>query len=199
MRTRSWNAAAPTRTIRETLLIVRLTEPLGPGAKVTLEIDYAFNVPKAGTAPVMVRVAEFLARREEAKALVTGESLGQVASQTLDNLRTIDEAAGLPVLRPLVEPGGALSGMNDQLVIRASRANIAELRRVLKRGSCIAFEVGEVKKGTVRLEEAKLPAVGAPRSDSYEGEGYAILRHAETHVVEDALRDIVGLVRVELA
>jgi hypothetical protein len=43
--------------------------------------------------------------------------------------RTVDQV--LPVLRPLVESGGALSGMNDQLVIRASRANIAELRRVL--------------------------------------------------------------------
>jgi hypothetical protein len=33
-----------------------------------------------------------------------------------------------------------------------------ELRRVLKRGACVAFEVGEVKKGTVRLEEAVIPA-----------------------------------------
>jgi len=37
----------------------------------------------------------------------------------------------LPVLRPLVEPGGALTGMNNQLVIRASAANIADIRRVL--------------------------------------------------------------------
>lgn len=43
--------------------------------------------------------------------------------------RTVDQV--LPILRPLLESGGALSGMNDQLVIRASRANIAELRRVL--------------------------------------------------------------------
>jgi thiamine biosynthesis protein ThiI len=50
----------------------------------------------------MLRIAEALAARWRAKALVTGESLGQVASQTLDNLAAIDEAARLPVLRPLV-------------------------------------------------------------------------------------------------
>ena len=50
----------------------------------------------------MVRIAEALAGRMKAKALVTGESLGQVASQTLDNMAAIDEAARGPVLRPLV-------------------------------------------------------------------------------------------------
>jgi len=51
---------------------------------------------------LMIRVAERIARSERAKALVTGESLGQVASQTLDNIRAVDEAATLPVLRPLI-------------------------------------------------------------------------------------------------
>jgi thiamine biosynthesis protein ThiI len=50
----------------------------------------------------MVRIGEALAARHRAKALVTGESLGQVASQTLDNLAVIDEAARGPILRPLV-------------------------------------------------------------------------------------------------
>lgn len=43
--------------------------------------------------------------------------------------RTVDQV--LPVLRPLLEPGGALSGMNNQLIIRAGAANIADLKRVL--------------------------------------------------------------------
>ena len=43
--------------------------------------------------------------------------------------RTVEQV--LPVLKPLVEPGGALSGMQGQLIIRASAANIAELKRVL--------------------------------------------------------------------
>ncbi|MFF4607360.1 tRNA uracil 4-sulfurtransferase ThiI [Streptomyces sp. NPDC001339] len=51
---------------------------------------------------LMVRAASALAGRTRAEALVTGDSLGQVASQTLANLAAVDEAAGLPVLRPLI-------------------------------------------------------------------------------------------------
>lgn len=51
---------------------------------------------------MMVRVAERIATNEKANALVTGESLGQVASQTLRNIRVINNAAKLPILRPLV-------------------------------------------------------------------------------------------------
>ncbi len=50
----------------------------------------------------MVRIAQTLARRERAKALLTGESVGQVASQTLENLAVIQEVAELPILRPLI-------------------------------------------------------------------------------------------------
>ena len=50
----------------------------------------------------MLRIAEALAEREGALALVTGDSVGQVSSQTLANLDTINRAATLPVLRPLV-------------------------------------------------------------------------------------------------
>lgn len=51
----------------------------------------------------MLAVAERIARVEGAKALVTGESLGQVASQTLDNIRATDDVVeDLPVLRPLI-------------------------------------------------------------------------------------------------
>ena len=51
---------------------------------------------------LMVRIAEALARKHGAVALTTGESLGQVASQTLSNIARIDEAAGMPILRPLI-------------------------------------------------------------------------------------------------
>jgi thiamine biosynthesis protein ThiI len=50
----------------------------------------------------MQRIASRLASRRKCKALITGESLGQVASQTLANLSVIEEASSLPVLRPLV-------------------------------------------------------------------------------------------------
>ncbi len=50
----------------------------------------------------MFAVAERIAELEGAKALVTGESLGQVASQTLDNIAAVNEMVKLPVLRPLI-------------------------------------------------------------------------------------------------
>ncbi|HLB28889.1 MAG TPA: tRNA uracil 4-sulfurtransferase ThiI [Dehalococcoidia bacterium] len=64
---------------------------------------------------LMMRIAEAIAHREGALALVTGDSLGQVASQTLENLVTIGEATSLPILRPLV-------GMDkDEIVAEAQR------------------------------------------------------------------------------
>jgi thiamine biosynthesis protein ThiI len=51
---------------------------------------------------LMIRIAEEIAAFENGKALVTGESLGQVASQTLENIAAVDEVAASPVLRPLI-------------------------------------------------------------------------------------------------
>jgi len=51
---------------------------------------------------MMVRIAEELARKDRCWALVTGDSLGQVASQTPENLGVIEEAAQVPILRPLI-------------------------------------------------------------------------------------------------
>ncbi|NGZ73857.1 tRNA uracil 4-sulfurtransferase ThiI [Saccharibacillus alkalitolerans] len=50
----------------------------------------------------MLRIATKIAKREKALALVTGESLGQVASQTLPSMNVIERATELPILRPLV-------------------------------------------------------------------------------------------------
>jgi len=51
---------------------------------------------------MMLRIAEVLARRDGALALVTGDSLAQVASQTLQNLVAVEAASKMPVFRPLV-------------------------------------------------------------------------------------------------
>lgn len=63
---------------------------------------------------MMVRITEELARRERCWALVTGDSLGQVASQTPQNLCAIEEAAELPILRPLI-------GMDKREIIDEAR------------------------------------------------------------------------------
>jgi thiamine biosynthesis protein ThiI len=92
-------------------LVGRLTEwqyrsrlflaPLGE-----IQREVVLSVPAALRVVVyrrmMVRIAERLARAAGAGALVTGESLGQVASQTLENIARTNEVAGLPVLRPLI-------------------------------------------------------------------------------------------------
>ncbi len=63
---------------------------------------------------MMVRITEELARREQCWALVTGDSLGQVASQTPHNLCAIEEAAEMPILRPLI-------GMDKREIIDEAR------------------------------------------------------------------------------
>lgn len=50
----------------------------------------------------MYRIAEEIAKKEKAEGIITGESLGQVASQTLDNLYIEDSAVNTRILRPLI-------------------------------------------------------------------------------------------------
>jgi thiamine biosynthesis protein ThiI len=51
---------------------------------------------------MMLRYAEAIAKKEHADAVIMGDSLGQVASQTLQNLRVVEQAVSIPVLRPLI-------------------------------------------------------------------------------------------------
>ena len=82
---------------------------------------------------MMLRIAEAIARKEKAKALVTGESLGQVASQTLDNMSVIQQAARLPILRPLV-------GMDKQEIIdQARRIGTFEISSIPDQDCCQLF------------------------------------------------------------
>jgi thiamine biosynthesis protein ThiI len=106
----------------------------------------------------MVRVAEALAGRHKAKALVTGESLGQVASQTLDNLRVIDAAAQGPVLRPLV-------GMDkEEIVAEAQKIGTFPVSILPDQDCCQLFvpksPVLSADLGTIQKAEAVLD-VGA--------------------------------------
>ncbi len=62
----------------------------------------------------MMRIAERLARQSGAKAIITGESCGQVSSQTLENIAVVDDVAGMPVLRPLI-------GLNKEEIVGMAR------------------------------------------------------------------------------
>lgn len=63
---------------------------------------------------MMMRIATSLAQRDGCAALVTGESIGQVASQTIEAISCTEEAAGLPVFRPLI-------GMDKEEIVRIAR------------------------------------------------------------------------------
>ena len=82
---------------------------------------------------MMLRIAEGVAKREKAKALVTGESLAQVASQTLDNMAVIQQAATVPILRPLV-------GMDKQEIIdQARRIGTFDISSIPDQDCCQLF------------------------------------------------------------
>jgi thiamine biosynthesis protein ThiI len=82
---------------------------------------------------MMLRIAEAIARKEKAKGLVTGESLGQVASQTLENMAVIQQASRLPILRPLV-------GMDKQEIIdQARRIGTFDISSIPDQDCCQLF------------------------------------------------------------
>ncbi|OLO40235.1 tRNA 4-thiouridine(8) synthase ThiI [Alkalihalophilus pseudofirmus] len=60
--------------------------------------DYAMTIMRR----MMLRISEKIAHEQKALAITTGESLGQVASQTLHSMNTINEVTNLPIIRPLV-------------------------------------------------------------------------------------------------
>jgi thiamine biosynthesis protein ThiI len=77
---------------------------------------------------MMFRIAERLAEKDNAEALLTGESLGQVASQTLRNIKTESEAVKIPILRPLI-------GL-DKLEIEAIAKKIGSYEISILPGMC---------------------------------------------------------------
>lgn len=82
---------------------------------------------------LMLRIAERLARRWHARALVTGEVIGQVASQTLENMTTIARATTLDVLRPLV-------GMDkDEITDEARRIGTLPISIIPDQDCCTLF------------------------------------------------------------
>jgi thiamine biosynthesis protein ThiI len=82
---------------------------------------------------LMLRIAEEIARQWRGRALVTGEAIGQVASQTLDNLTTIADATSLEVLRPLV-------GMDkDEIIAQAERLGTFPISIIPDQDCCQLF------------------------------------------------------------
>ena len=81
----------------------------------------------------MMRIAERLARADGAQALITGESVGQVASQTMEALGCTDEVVGMPVFRPLI-------GMDkSEIIERAEKIGTFETSSLPYEDCCTVF------------------------------------------------------------
>jgi thiamine biosynthesis protein ThiI len=112
---------------------------------------------------LMVRIAEAVGRRHGAQALVSGESLGQVASQTLTNLARIDEAGAVPILRPLI-------GMDKlEITAEAKRLGTYEISIEPDADCCSLFtprhpatgvSAAEMARAEARLDMARLVTQG---------------------------------------
>jgi tRNA uracil 4-sulfurtransferase len=104
---------------------------------------------------LMVRIADRIARANGARALVTGEVIGQVASQTLENMSVIAEATSLPILRPLV-------GMDkEEIVAEAGRLGTFEISIVPDQDCCQLFTprhpATRATRRAVEEAESRLP------------------------------------------
>ena len=102
----------------------------------------------------MMRIAERIAFRENAGALVTGESLGQVASQTMYAMRCTGDVCKLPVFRPLI-------GMDKEEIIRIARKiNTLETSNLPYEDCCTVFtpKHPRTRPKVEELEEAEAAA-----------------------------------------
>ncbi len=82
---------------------------------------------------LMLRIAERIALEAGARALVTGEAIGQVASQTLENMTVIGAASSLPILRPLI-------GMDkDEITAEAQRLGTFPISTIPDQDCCTLF------------------------------------------------------------
>ena len=104
---------------------------------------------------LMMQIAERIARNNRALALVTGEVVGQVASQTLENMATIGSVVTLPVLRPLV-------GMDkEEITAEAIRLGTYPVSIIPDQDCCTLFTpkhpATKARPSDVARAEAALP------------------------------------------
>jgi tRNA uracil 4-sulfurtransferase len=104
---------------------------------------------------MMFRIAERIARRTRSYALVTGEVVGQVASQTLENMSLIDEVTTLPVFRPLI-------GMDkEEITEQATRLGSYPISIIPDEDCCTLFTprhpATRARRHDIEPAEASLP------------------------------------------
>ena len=122
---------------------------------------------------MMMRVASRIAATEHSAALVTGENLGQVASQTIQNIAVIEAAASLPILRPL------LAYDKSEIIERAQQIGTFETS-ILPYDDCCTLFVP--KHPATRAQTADL--VAAEEGLDVDAMADELAGHAERFVVE---------------
>jgi thiamine biosynthesis protein ThiI len=129
----------------------------------------------------MLRIAAAIAERDGARALVTGESLGQVASQTLANMAAIEDASPLIVLRPL------LAYDKQEIIDQAQRLGTFEISIQPDEDCCTLFvprapetqsRVDEVRDAEKTLDIPALVADALARMEVIDGKAEAMVREA---------------------
>lgn len=95
---------------------------------------------------IMMRIAEKISAREGSAALITGESIGQVASQTMESLVCTDNAVGQPVFRPLI-------GMDKEEIVTISKKIGTYETSILPYEDCCTIFVPKHPKTKPRLDE----------------------------------------------
>ena len=95
---------------------------------------------------IMFKLSEIIAKKENAKGLVTGDSLSQVASQTIDNINAIYKAANLPIFPPLI-------GINKQETIDLAKRIDTYETSIIPYQDCCSFLIAKHPETRAKLDE----------------------------------------------
>jgi thiamine biosynthesis protein ThiI len=126
----------------------------------------------------MLRIAEHIARTRRAQALVTGDVVGQVASQTLENLAVVGSVATLPLFRPLI-------GMDkDEITAEAIRIGTYPISIIPDQDCCTLFTPRNPLT-RARLAEVEAAEQALPIDE-------LVVRAVRDAVVEDAEFPMIG-------
>jgi len=101
---------------------------------------------------MLLRYAEKIAEKEKADAIIMGDSLGQVASQTIRNIRVIEKAVNIPILRPLI-------GFDKEDVIKIAKEIGTYALSILHSDGCSAVPnkpATQAKPEQILSEEKKI-------------------------------------------
>ena len=144
---------------------------------------------------MMLRIAEAVAKSIGASALVTGESLGQVASQTLSNLTVTEEATSLSVFRPLI-------GMDKaEITAQAQRIGSFEISIQPDQDCCLLFvprhpatrtTIAEIHESERRLD---IPAMVAMALDNLSVQDFVFPKPTARELAVDAVDSTASVQR----